>query len=410
MTFAEFGLPNQLKLNLDKMQFLVPTPIQAKAIPVVLKGKDVIGSAQTGTGKTAAFSLPLIDFLIKNPQKTAVILAPTRELAIQINDVIKQFVRGIPNCEPVILIGGASMHLQLNALRRNPRIFVATPGRLVDHLQHKSVDLSKTGMFVLDEADRMLDMGFAPQLKVIRKYIPESRQTLLFSATFPKQILDLTSAYLKNPVKIEVGEVKKPVQKITQILVDTIAKNKNDTLMDQLNARTGSVLVFARTKHRTDKVAKFLTEYGFTVSRIHGGRSQAQRQSALKGFRDGEFRILVATDIAARGIDVDHIETVINYDLPEAPEDYIHRIGRTGRNGKEGTALCLMTPEDKVKWHAITRFIDRQEGGGQPGYSGRGSRNSEQQTARGQDRNRPGQHQRFGKKKFKFRKNFRSER
>ena len=366
MSFAEFHLPPQLLANLAKMGFETPTPIQAQAIPQIQTGQDLIGSAQTGTGKTAAFCLPLIDRLMQNPEQTAVILAPTRELAMQIMDVLKLFLRGIPKCEPALLIGGSSIHLQLKALQRRPRILVATPGRLLDHLNHKAVNLSKVGMLVLDEADRMLDMGFEPQLKNIRRFLPAERQTLLFSATFPKEILELANSYLKNPSRIEVGEVRKPVEKIVQDVIETTHQKKNDVLLDHLNAKKGSVLVFVRTKHRTERLTRYLQEYGYAVAQIHGGRSQAQRTSALKGFRSGQYRILVATDIASRGIDVQNIETVINYDLPDATEDYIHRIGRTARNGQSGQALCLLTPEDKYKWFAIQRHIQRKEGGGQP--------------------------------------------
>lgn len=366
MSFTNFAFNDQIMKNLERLQFHTPTPIQAKAIPVVLEGRDVIGSAQTGTGKTAAFALPTIDYLIKNPDKTAVILAPTRELAMQIFEVIRDFTKDIPNCGAALFIGGLSMQNQIKSLRRDPRILVATPGRLVDHLHRQSVELNNVGILVLDEADRMLDMGFAPQLQVIRRFLPEIRQTLLFSATFPKEIMALANSYLKDPVKIEVGAPQRPVQKIMQRIIETTVQKKNDLLLDLLNAKTGPALIFVRTKHRTDRLHTFLEEYGYPVARIHGGRSQGQRTLALRGFRDGEYRILVATDIAARGIDVENIEMVVNYDLPDVPEDYVHRIGRTARNGQAGHAICLLTPEDKEKWYNITRFIERKEGRAQP--------------------------------------------
>lgn len=342
-----------------KMGFEKPTPIQAQAIPVVFSDQDLIGCAQTGTGKTAAFSLPIIVKLLKTPGKTALILVPTRELAAQIQEVLVKLTYFTPELKSVLLIGGTSMKSQLKSISRQPRIIVATPGRLVDHLSRRSLALMNTEILVLDEADRMLDMGFAPQLNQILRFLPKDRQTLLFSATLPPDIQKLAGKYLRNPIRVTVGAISQPAKKIVQSIVHTTVTKKNDVLMDELNLRQGSVLIFTRTKARTDRVAHFLTGYGHKVSRIHGGRSQGQRNLALAGFKDGKFRILVATDIAARGIDVAHIAHVINYDLPQVPEDYVHRIGRTARADREGEAVSLVTPEERGLWKDISRLIEK---------------------------------------------------
>jgi superfamily II DNA/RNA helicase len=248
-----------------------------------------------------------------------------------------------------------SMRPQIDKLRRGVRLVVATPGRLLDHLDRRTLKLDSLDVLVLDEADRMLDMGFAPQLNKILPYLPKERQTLLFSATLPGNIEQLSARYLSNPVRVTVGAVSRPIEKIQQSVVETTAAGKNETLVDELLAREGSVLVFARTKARTDRVARHLQKYGHSVTRIHGDRTQGQRNSAVAGFRDGRFRIMVATDIAARGIDISHIANVINYDL----EDYVHRIGRTARAGAEGQAISFVTPEDRGQWRAISTFLGK---------------------------------------------------
>jgi superfamily II DNA/RNA helicase len=341
------------------MNFEKPTPIQAQAIPIAFSQRDLIGCAQTGTGKTAAFCIPTITRLLKLPNKTALILVPTRELGTQIVEVLKKLTQYSPEIRSALLIGGMPMQSQVRAIQGKPRVIVATPGRLVDHLKRGTISLFTTEVLVLDEADRMLDMGFAPQLNEILRFLPKVRQTLFFSATLPADIEKLSSKYLRDPVRVTVGAISQPVQKIQQSIVETNTAKKNDSLMDELNLRKGSVLVFARTKARTDRVAKYLEQYGHPVTRLHGGRTQGQRNSAVSGFRSGRFRILVATDIAARGIDISHIAHVINYDLPQAPEDYVHRIGRTGRAGAEGQAVSLLTPEDKGQWREISRLLMR---------------------------------------------------
>ncbi len=356
MTFNDLPLPAALHRALEAMSFSTPTPIQEKAIPVVLAKQDLIGCAQTGSGKTGAFSIPIVARLLEQPTQTALVLAPTRELAMQIGEVLTKLVSAAPQLRVALLIGGASMFKQKRALAQRPRIIVATPGRLVDHIQQGTVHLSQTALLVLDEADRMLDMGFAPQLKAILPHLPADRQTLLFSATLPPNIVELAARYLKNPQRVTIESTQAEAPRIQHTVVETNNDAKNEVLLDQLNSRSGRILIFARTKHRTDRLAKFLQKYGHSVARIHGDRTQSQREAALSGFRSGQYRILVATDIAARGIDVPHIGHVINYDLPQSPEDYVHRIGRTARAGASGEAICLLVPDDRIQWRRIARL------------------------------------------------------
>jgi superfamily II DNA/RNA helicase len=341
------------------MGFNSPTPIQAQAIPIALEGKDLIGTAQTGTGKTAAFLIPTLARLTETPNKIALVLAPTRELVQQIEIVWKQLTRLMPEMRSALLIGGASMQPQLRALRQNPRIIIATPGRLLDHAGQRSVNLSRVDTLVLDEADRMLDMGFAPQLTQILRYLPQQRQTLLFTATWSSEMDQLSKKYSRNPERVSIGALSRATTQVTQELVRTTIPKKNETLLDELNRREGSVLVFARTQSRTDRVAKYLGSYGMQVARLHGGRTQGQRNSALNSFRSGQMRVLVATDIAARGIDVTEIQHVINFDLPQNAEDYVHRIGRTGRAGATGTAVSFLTPEDRAQWSEILKLLKK---------------------------------------------------
>jgi len=339
------------------MGFNTPTPIQGLTIPSALEKKDILACAQTGTGKTGAFCIPIITRLVHEKHTTACILVPTRELALQVNDVLIQLLKFLPEIRSAVLIGGAPMHKQTLALKRHPRILVATPGRLIDHLRQGTASLKSTGVLVLDEADRMLDMGFAPQLNQIMKFVPRERQTMLLSATLPSDILKLSAQYLNHPVKVEVEKQQVAAATIEQKHREVEHTKKNDALLDELNARQGSVLVFVRTQSRTDRLARYLEKVGIEAARIHGGRSQGQRNRALQGFRDGDFRVLVATDIAARGIDIDHVAHVINYDLPQVAEDYVHRIGRTGRNGRTGEAMSLITPEDRPLWREIRKLL-----------------------------------------------------
>lgn len=355
-SFADMKLSPAVQKSLQTMLFKDPTPIQAQAIPVALMGKDILGCAQTGTGKTGAFGIPLVESLIADPTSMALVLAPTRELALQIIEVLRKLSANVAHTQSVLLIGGASMRDQFRQLHRKPRIVVATPGRLMDHLRRKSISLGKVKTLVLDEADRMLDMGFAPQLEEILEHLPTERQTFLFSATLPGNIKALAKKYLVEPEHITIGSISKPVENIKHEVVQTTVKEKNNLLLDQLNARQGSVLIFVKTKQKADQIADYLQDYGFSAGRIHGDRSQAQRLASIKAFRDEKFRILVATDIAARGLDVPHIQHVINFDLPQVPEDYIHRIGRTARAGATGEAIAFLVPQDRSLWLRIARL------------------------------------------------------
>ncbi len=359
-SFKHMDLPPKLLGALEAMTFHIPTPIQAKAIPEILSGKDLIGCAQTGTGKTAAFCIPLICHLLKNREQSALILVPTRELAFQIIGVLKKMTGPFAELQTALLIGGASMNIQIQALSRRPRVMVGTPGRVIDHLNQKTLSVHSTKFLVLDEADRMLDMGFAPQLREIFRYLSQSRQTLLFSATFPSDIKNMTKKYLNNPTYISVGIASQPVEEVKQSAIQTTSKTKNEALLNVLRERSGSVLIFTRTKRRTDRLSQFLREKRLPADRIHGGLSQTQRNNAIREFRSNKNRILVATDIAARGLDILHIEHVINYDLPLVPEDYIHRIGRTARAGAQGEALSLLVPEDYHVWKKISQLYKIQ--------------------------------------------------
>ncbi len=356
--FNELNLAPGLNKAISGMNFTVPTPIQAQATPVALEGHDVLATAQTGSGKTAAFSIPILSRLLKNKNEMALILVPTRELATQVTEVIRTLSLYAPAIRTVTLIGGVAMHPQLRALSKGYQIIVATPGRLVDHLERRSVNLSNLSTLTLDEADRMLDMGFAPQLRQIFGYLPKSHQTLLFSATMPANIVELTRKILKDPIHIQIGEVSRAAPKIEQKIKHVGGAEKNNAILDEVNARAGSILIFVRTQRRTDRLAKYLAGYGLPVAQIHGGRSQGQRTRAITDFRSETVRILVATDIAARGIDIDHVAHVINYDLPEVPEDYVHRIGRTARAGREGQALSLISHEEKHLWKDIEKLLN----------------------------------------------------
>jgi superfamily II DNA/RNA helicase len=357
-SFEELTLPPALRTALVAMKFSTPTPIQAQAIPEVLNGRDVLGTAMTGSGKTAAFCIPMIARMLTNSRGTALIMLPTRELANQVEAVVKQLLGPYGNIKSALLIGGDSMPAQQAQLRARPRIIVGTPGRIIDHLQRGSLMLHDTSYLVLDETDRMLDMGFEDQILQILKYLPMQRQTLLFSATLPPQILKLSEKYLKNPVRIEVGETNKAADRIEQKTLQVSADDKYNALVKELRERTGTVIIFVRAKHATEKLSGRLNKSGFSSDAIHGDLDQRSRERVLLAFREKKHRILVATDIAARGLDIPHIEHVINFDLPQAPEDYIHRIGRTGRAGADGAAVSFITPEDALKWHNIQKLMN----------------------------------------------------
>ncbi len=361
--FVDFNLPANLSKSLADMGYITPTPVQAAAIPFALEGRDVIAVAMTGSGKTAAFSIPLISRMTATSRGTALIMTPTRELAQQVEKVIKQFLGQYSTIKTALLIGGDSMPLQLAQLRMRPRIIVGTPGRINDHLERGNLMLHDANYLVLDEMDRMLDMGFEDQIMKILKFLPMARQTLLFSATLPPQIIKISEKYLKNPERIQVGEINKAADNITQQVRHISQDAKYSTLVEEIKARDGTIIIFVRSKISTEKLADRLRKSGFTADAIHGDLEQRQREKVLQAFRDKKHRILVATDIASRGLDIPHIEHVVNYDLPQAPEDFIHRIGRTARAGADGAALSFVTGEDKLKWSAIQKLID-------PNYKG----------------------------------------
>ncbi len=356
-SFDELTLDPVLKKAIVAMKFTVPTPIQAQGIPVAMSGQDLIACAQTGSGKTVAFGIPILSRLLANKQATALILVPTRELAVQVTDVFRQLTFHAPQIRIVNLIGGVSLQPQLRALQTGHRVLVATPGRLLDHLERKSVRLDRLEILTLDEADRMLDMGFAPQLREIFKFLPKVHQTLLFSATMPPNILTLTKSILKNPSEIKVNAVSAAAPKIDQQTREVKQTEKSNAIVEEVKKRQGSILIFTRTQKRADRLTQFLEKHQIFAACIHGGRTQGQRNRALDAFRDGEARILVATDIAGRGIDIDHVAHVINLDLPQVPEDYVHRIGRTARAGREGQALSLISPEERGLWRDIEALI-----------------------------------------------------
>jgi ATP-dependent RNA helicase RhlE len=346
--------------NLSKAGFAEPTAIQAQAIPHALAGRDVLGCAQTGTGKTAAFVVPLLERLQGAPKghPRALILAPTRELAIQIQTTIDKLAPGL-HLAATTLVGGADMQAQVRGLRQRPDILVATPGRLLDHMWNGTVSLLGMTVLVLDEADRMLDMGFAPQINQILDAMPEERQTLLFSATMPTDLKRLAQASVKDPVHVMVAKSATTADGVSQAVHHTTPDSKNSLLMSMLRDDADTVLVFARTKHRADRLGRMLDSAGHRVAVLHGGRTLPQRRAALEGFRRGSYRVLVATDIAARGIDVANIGHVINYDVPNSPEDYVHRIGRTARMRTTGRATTFVTFEDQDQLRAIERLLGR---------------------------------------------------
>ena len=359
--FRDMALPDALQLSLEALNFTTPTPIQAQTIPLALEGKDVLGSAQTGTGKTLAFSVPLVSYVLNNQSESALVLCPTRELAQQ---VFKTICTLIPRGERTygsLLIGGESFSKQVSQLRRDPRIIVATPGRMIDHLEQGTVDGSTFSFLVLDETDRMFDMGFSVQLEDIIKRLPKERQTLMFSATIAPEIETLTKKYLKTPSRISVDSLVQPVQAITQRTVNLKETEKYDNLINEINQEQGSVIVFVKTKRSAEIIADNLDRDGHEVECIHGDLRQNKRERVMTAFRKGRYRIMVATDVAARGLDVPHIKLVINYDLPQCPEDYIHRIGRTGRAGAEGAAVNFIAGHDKRNWEAIQRMMDPEK-------------------------------------------------
>jgi ATP-dependent RNA helicase DeaD len=391
-------MENFNSLNLEKtlmdaiavINFKTPTPIQAQAIPVALEGKDILGTAQTGTGKTAAFGIPLVNFLLKTQKDTALVMTPTRELATQVMQTMTSLI-GRGNIRTALLIGGDSMQKQLRQMQRNPRLIVGTPGRINDHLERRTLKLQNTTFLVLDESDRMLDMGFTPQINQVLKTVPEKHQTLLFSATLANNIIRLAERYLRNPVRISVGSTSTPIDKIKQEIIHVKDGDKYNQLIKEIYNRQGAILIFVKTRRGAEKMVKRLKYDDHDADAIHGNLRQNKRDKVIKAFRNAHFRILVGTDVASRGLDIPAIKHVINFDLPQLPEDFIHRIGRTARAGAEGSALSFIGGDDRSKWNAIQRLIDpnfkqdknsgeRRRGGGRRGgksFDRRGSRGSD---------------------------------
>ncbi|WP_417722178.1 DEAD/DEAH box helicase [Salipiger sp.] len=359
------GLPSRLQANLAELNITEPTPIQKQAIPHAMNGRDVMGLAQTGTGKTAAFGLPIVSAIMRMEGRPApksvrgLVLAPTRELAKQILDNLRAYAEGT-SVRIGLVVGGGSVNAQVQRMHKGIDILVATPGRLIDLLDRKAVRLDTTSFLVLDEADQMLDLGFIHALRRIAPLLPKDRQTMLFSATMPKQMNELAQAYLTDPIRVEVAAPGKPVEKIDQSVHFVQQSDKTGLLKAHLDGhRSDAALVFARTKHGAERLMKSLVASGFAASSIHGNKSQGQRDRALKAFRDGELTVLVATDVAARGIDIPSVRYVYNYDLPNVPDNYVHRIGRTARAGRDGTAVAYCAPEEMSELRAIQKVMGR---------------------------------------------------
>jgi ATP-dependent RNA helicase RhlE len=361
MAFSKLGLSPTVVDGVKAMGYVEPTPIQLRAIPLVLAGRDVIGSAQTGTGKTAAFALPILSKLGQHvPGPRALVLEPTRELAAQVETAIHDYAR-FTNLKTTVVFGGVGYGRQNDELRAGTDIVVATPGRLLDHLERGTVRLDKVQFLVLDEADRMLDMGFLPDVRRILDRIPRQRHTALFSATIPPQIETLIKWAMQNPQTIEIGARRTPAETVKHVIYPVSDSQKSDLLLKLLDSvNYNSVLIFCRTKHGADRIAGLLKRSNHAVAVLHSNRTQREREQALEGFRNGKFEALVATDIAARGLDIAEVSHVINYDVPQHPEDYIHRIGRTGRAEHSGDAFTIMTAEDSSHVFAIERFISQK--------------------------------------------------
>jgi ATP-dependent RNA helicase RhlE len=361
MGFSKLGLSHAMLEGVKAMGYVEPTPIQLRTIPLILQGRDVIGSAQTGTGKTAAFALPILSKLDRHEaQPRVLILEPTRELAAQVETAVRDFAR-FTDLGVVVVFGGVGYGVQREALRRGVDILVATPGRLLDLMQQGACRLDRVKYLVLDEADRMLDMGFLPDVKRILQKCPRERHTSLFSATVPPEIETLIQWAMKNPETVEIGARRTPAETVKHVIYPVSDAQKTDLLLELLKrVNYDSVIVFCRTKYGADRVAHLLKRNNHAVAVLHSNRTQREREQALRGFRDGRFEVLVATDIAARGLDIAEVSHVINYDVPQHPEDYIHRIGRTGRMENKGDAFTLMVAEDGRHVQAIERFIGQK--------------------------------------------------
>ena len=359
MTFDQFDLDRRLLQTLKAQRIHHPTPVQHQAIPLVLEGSDLVAVAQTGTGKTLAFALPTLTRVAQeSPERNRIlVLVPTRELCVQVEKVYRELGKAA-GVKSVQIYGGVSFDQQAKELRKGATVIVATPGRLLDHMSRGRLQLDGLEVLVLDEADRMLDMGFLPDLQRIVRQLPQDRQTLMFSATFPPEIEKLAAKMLQNPKRVSVGAVAKPVEKVRQELYPVMQEDKSRLLLDLLDEEdVTSALIFLRTKVRTERLAAVLKKKGVKIAQIHGDRSQGQRQRALDGFRSGKYKFLVATDVAARGLDIEGVSHVINYDIPLDPDDYIHRIGRTARAEAEGDAITFVSPEEYKALESLERSL-----------------------------------------------------
>jgi len=356
--FSQFSLSAALMARLKANKFEIPTPVQAAAIPPALEGRDVLATAQTGTGKTLSFLIPIMQMLEKTEGRgaQALILLPTRELAMQVEAAFRA-LRSSNGPTAAVVVGGLSEHTQLDAIRRGARLIVATPGRLEDFLKRKLVRLDQVKILVLDEVDRMLDMGFQPAIARIAGVLPKVRQTLCYSATLEGAVRDVARKYLNNPVRIEIGSVLKPAENVELRTFEVDSDKKQELLEHLLGVEQGSFLVFVRTKHGADRVARRLSRSGWSATQIHGDRSQGQRNQALKSFSEGRHRVLVATDVAARGIDVANVAHVINFDMPKLAEDFVHRVGRTGRASAKGVASTFAIPAERNDLRKIERTL-----------------------------------------------------
>jgi ATP-dependent RNA helicase DeaD len=366
--FSELPLTPVILESLERMKYEKPTDVQARTIPLVLEGRDVLVTAQTGTGKTAAFAVPILQTILAameagTPVRRALVLAPTRELAEQIGTVMRELTFFFRRVRYAVVIGGAPYGKQFRELGMDPAFVIGTPGRIIDHIETGTLKLDDFDFLVLDESDRMLDMGFAPQIEMIVKRFPDPRQTMMFSATLPQEVRGMVAKYLTNPARVAIGEENRPVARIQQDVIEVREGDKEATLLREIDKVAGSIIVFTKTRLKADIVAMQLSEAGHEAASLHGELTQGKRRQVTTKFRDGSIRILVATDIAARGLDIDHVRHVINYDLPMVPEDYVHRIGRTGRNGAEGHSVAFVGLNERQRWNTILRLM----GQGTPG-------------------------------------------
>ena len=381
--FKSFALPELLQKSLEKLEFDKATEVQAQAVPSALEGKDIIISAPTGTGKTLAFCVPIITNMLLDDHYQAIIVTPTRELSTQISEVVRKITANFNHIKTALLIGGSDMGRQLKQLQSGARLIVGTPGRINDHLKRRSLKLDQTKMLVLDEMDRMLDMGFSIQIDDINKFLPKEKQVLMLSATIPPTIISLANKYLRDPLRITVKSEKAVNSDITETFIKVAKQDKYKTLVEKMEESKGSVIIFVKTRINADDLSKKLNNDFFKTRAIHGGLRQNQREKLIRQFRQEEFSMLVATDVAARGIDVSHVEHVVNYNLPTNPEDYVHRVGRTGRAGKKGHSICLISPSESKEWRALECFLDPSKKGSQGGGGNSGGRSGDRRRSGG---------------------------